>query len=197
MTEKQFLKALRKALRGLPAAERRDALSHYSELIHDNIDSGMTEQDAVAALGSVEDIAAGILGEAPVGGKRSLSTGGKTAVTAAVIIGSPIWFSLLIAALACAIAAISVLLSLVAAFFAVVIGLFSAFILGVVSFFIVVWSNPLMAFFQLGAAIFALGLGLLMLLAVRGVASALVKGVKAVIAWPKKILARRGGTVNG
>ena len=70
MTEKQFLKALRKALRGLPAAERKDALSYYSELIHDSMESGMTEQDAVASLGSVEEIAAGLLGEASGGGKR-------------------------------------------------------------------------------------------------------------------------------
>ena len=197
MTEKQFLKALRKALRGLPAAERKDALSYYSELIHDSMESGMTEQDAVASLGSVEEIAAGLLGEASGGGKRSASAGGRGAVTAAVIIGSPIWLSLLIAALACAIAVICVLLSLVAAFFAMLLGLISGFIIGVISFFFMVWSNPIAAFFQLGASIFALGLAFLMLLAVRGVALGLASGVKAVISWPKKLLARRGGKVNG
>ena len=63
MDKKQFLDALKNALKGLPDEEKAQTLAYYSEMIDDRCDSGMSEEDAVLSLGSVDDIARGMLEE--------------------------------------------------------------------------------------------------------------------------------------
>jgi len=60
MNKHEFLDALRNALRGYDCD---DALHYYDELISDKTESGMSEYEAVTALGSVYDVAACIKAE--------------------------------------------------------------------------------------------------------------------------------------
>lgn len=56
MNKDQFLNVLSRRLENLPDTERRIALDYFSELISDRMEEGMTEEDAVAALGGVDQI---------------------------------------------------------------------------------------------------------------------------------------------
>ena len=56
MNKQEFLDRLRKGLSGLPQAEREERLLFYSEMIDDRMEEGLTEEEAVAALGSLEEI---------------------------------------------------------------------------------------------------------------------------------------------
>ncbi len=56
MTKSEFILSLTEALAPLPGQDRRRAIEYYEEMIDDHIESGMTEEEAVAAMGSVEDI---------------------------------------------------------------------------------------------------------------------------------------------
>lgn len=56
MTKSEFILSLSEALAHLPGQERVRVLEYYEEMIDDRIESGMTEEDAVAALGSIEEI---------------------------------------------------------------------------------------------------------------------------------------------
>ena len=56
MTKSEFILSLSEALAHLPGQERSRVLEYYEEMIDDRIESGMTEEDAVAALGSIEEI---------------------------------------------------------------------------------------------------------------------------------------------
>ena len=56
MNKTQFLEELSRRLEGLSDAERRIALDFYAELISDRMEDGMTEEEAVAALGSIDQI---------------------------------------------------------------------------------------------------------------------------------------------
>ena len=63
MTKTEFLSALRDGLRALPEADAARSLEYYHEMIDDRMDDGMTEEEAVAAVGDPGDVAGEILRE--------------------------------------------------------------------------------------------------------------------------------------
>ena len=66
MNKKDYLDALAKALDCLSREKRSEILSFYQEAIDDRIEEGMSEEEAVCAMGPVELAAESILGGAPV-----------------------------------------------------------------------------------------------------------------------------------
>jgi uncharacterized membrane protein len=122
MTKRAFLAELERRLYGLPKDDREEKLSFFSEIIDDKTEDGMSEEDAVKDIGSVDDIADQILRETPittiarerVKPKRSL--GGAEIIL--IIVSSPIWISL-------GIAAVSVMLSFYAALWSVLVSLWA------------------------------------------------------------------------
>lgn len=65
MTRQEFLSKLERALGKLPHAEVEQALAFYDEAISDHMEDGLSEAEAVADLGSIEEIAAQIAAETP------------------------------------------------------------------------------------------------------------------------------------
>jgi uncharacterized membrane protein len=124
MTKMQFLMTLHDRLSGLPKNEIEERLNFYSEMIEDRMEEGLREEDAVAAVGSIEDIATHILAEVPlmkiakekIKPKRQL----KTWEIVLLAVGSPVWASLLIGAAAA-------VLSVYAGLWSVVISLWACF----------------------------------------------------------------------
>lgn len=125
MNKNEFLAILREKLSGLPGKDIEERLSFYSEMIDDRVEEGLTEEQAVLEAGNVDDVTAQIINDASltkiakerISIKRKL----KTWEIVLLILGSPIWFSLIIAALA-------VLFSLFVSIFAVLISLWAVFI---------------------------------------------------------------------
>lgn len=121
MTKHNFLMALHKKLSDLPQAEVEERLGFYSEMIEDRMEEGLSEEEAVAAVGSVEEVAAQIAAEIPTKKeKKQPKEERKVWKTVLLIAGSPIWGSLLIAAFA-------VVLALYISLWAVVVALWAAF----------------------------------------------------------------------
>lgn len=56
MTKSEFILSLSEALTHLPGQERVRILEYYEEMIDDRVESGMSEENAVAAMGSIEEI---------------------------------------------------------------------------------------------------------------------------------------------
>lgn len=101
MTRNEFLHALEQRLAGIPKEDRENRLSFYNEMIDDRIDEGLSEQEAIAALGAVDGVAAQAIASVPLGhlvreriSKTRKPTGWEIVLIA---VGSPIWLSLLIA----------------------------------------------------------------------------------------------------
>lgn len=65
MTKQEFLSELERALGKLPHAEVEQALAFYDEAISDRMEDGLSEAEAVAGLGPVDEIAAQIAAETP------------------------------------------------------------------------------------------------------------------------------------
>lgn len=66
MLRNLFLSELRNRLFGLPGEEIEERLSFYNEMINDRMEEGLSEEEAVAAIGPVEEIAEQIMSTAPV-----------------------------------------------------------------------------------------------------------------------------------
>ena len=58
MTREQFVKKLKGELSSLPSEELEGRLAFYSEMIDDRIEEGLSEEEAVAAIGDVDEIIA-------------------------------------------------------------------------------------------------------------------------------------------
>ena len=166
MTKQEFLHALRKRLRGMPKQDVEERLAFYSEMIDDRIEEGCTEEDAVAQLGSVEQVASQIINEIPLVKivKEKIKTprqikGWEILLLA---VGFPLWFPLLIAAFSVAIALTAVLFSLIVVLWAVFASLVAAAGGGVVGGFVLVcMGNPSTGLLMIGAGAFCAGLSIL------------------------------------
>ena len=66
MNKQEFLAALQSGLRGLPRGDIQHWVEFYREMVEDRMEDGMSEEEAVAALGPVRDIVAQILSETPL-----------------------------------------------------------------------------------------------------------------------------------
>ena len=120
MNKKRFLTELKRALTGLPMREVKERIGFYSEAIDDRIEEGMSEEEAVEAVGSVSAIVEQIREERGQRGgatpERSRLSGGEIAL---VILGSPVWIPLLAAALVLVLSMYIIIWSLVLVLWAV------------------------------------------------------------------------------
>ncbi|MDO5785245.1 MAG: DUF1700 domain-containing protein [Eubacteriales bacterium] len=97
MTKAVFLRRLSSALAKCGKSDRKNHIAYYSELIDDYQEEGMTEEQAVAALGSPADIAAEILAE--TGNVSSMRLSTKILIGILLVLGFPLWGSLVLAGL--------------------------------------------------------------------------------------------------
>lgn len=124
MKKLEFLSLLRSRLSCLPPEEREERLAFYNEMIDDRVEDGLSEDEAVAQIGTVDELAARIMAETPLAGpvkeKTKPKKQRKVWQTVLLAVGSPLWLSLLIAAF-------TVLIAVYAALWAVVISLWAVF----------------------------------------------------------------------
>lgn len=141
MTKIIFLENLKNGLNGLPIDEIYERLDFYSEMIDDKIEDGLTEEKAISSLGSIDNIISEILKDYPF--KKLLKNKIKpkkrltTLEITLLILGSPIWFTILLSLIACFISVYisiwSIIISLWAVFIAFVGTAIGLFIFGIIS----------------------------------------------------------------
>ena len=134
MRKQEFLSDLRQGLSGLPQEEIDGRIEFYSEQIDDRMEEGLTEEEAVASVGSVNDIVLQVVDEYPfpelikvrIRSRKPMSV--LTIVL--LILGSPIWLSLLIAAFAVVLSLYVVLWSVIVSLWAVFVSLAACAVVG-------------------------------------------------------------------
>ena len=137
MTKNEFMNILRsrEELFGMTEEDIARSLSFYEELIDDRIEEGMSEEEAVADVGDPREIAAQILSEIPLSKlvKKKIKPSRRLRAWEIVLlaVGSPIWLTLLIAAVVIVFALYAVLWSLVASVWAVGVALAGTFLLSI------------------------------------------------------------------
>ena len=124
MSRDAFIGELRHRMAGLPQQTVERTVEYYSELIADSVEDGMSEEEAAARLGSLEEIVANVVKDTPLSQivqtrvQEKKAKGVSGWVIALLILGAPVWLPLLIAALV-------VLFALFIALWAVVIALWA------------------------------------------------------------------------
>ena len=165
MNKQEFLTQLRKGLSGFPQEDIEERLTFYSEMIDDRIEEGLSEQEAVSAIGTVDAIITQILADTPltklvkekVKPKRTL----KAWEIVLLILGSPIWLSLLIAAFVVILAVYVVIWSVVVALWSIEVAFAACSLGGIVSAVIFTFQgNGLTGLAMLSAGIICAGLSI-------------------------------------
>lgn len=188
MTKEGFLAQLRQQLWALPEADRQNSLDYYAEMIDDRMEEGLSEEEAVAAIGNLEEIVQQILGETPrppvevkpeQKQQKLKQENTKTWLIILLVLGSPVWIPLLASAIGTVIGIYvslwSVVIALYAGFLALAVSsvgciVGSFFMFGGVTGGIVAW----------GAAMVCAGLAILFLLLANLAAKGMVKLTKLV-----------------
>ena len=123
MNKQEFINGLKQRLPGLPAAEIDARVEFYAEMIDDRIEEGASEEEAVAAVGSMDEVVREILAQIPLGRlvKHKVKRPRKPNTTEIVLLalGSPLWVALLLGVL-------GIVLGVVAAVLGGIIGLLTS-----------------------------------------------------------------------
>lgn len=137
MNKQEFLSTLENKLSKLPRKDVAERIKFYEEMIDDRIEDGLSEEEAVADIGSVDEIYEQFVKELSllsiikerVRPKRRMS-GGKVALIASTAI---LWFPLLVAAFSILLSLLAVLWSLVISAWAVLLSLAVSAPVGIVA----------------------------------------------------------------
>lgn len=125
MTKHDFLRSLQDNLSALPQETVAEHLRFFSEMIDDRIEDGLTEEEAIRAIGSVEDICRHITDGISLPDTQEHRDPERRKLRPweiiFLILGSPVWLSLVIAALA-------VVFSLYGSLWAIIISLWAVFV---------------------------------------------------------------------
>ena len=126
MSKDAFIGELRHRMAGLPKEAVDRTVEYYSELIADSMEDGLSEEEAVSRLGSLDEIVANVVKDTPLSQivetrireKKAKRGGIRAWEVILLVLGAPLWLPLLLAVLA-------VVLALYVALWAVVIALWA------------------------------------------------------------------------
>ncbi|MBQ9341464.1 MAG: DUF1700 domain-containing protein [Lachnospiraceae bacterium] len=168
MNKEEFLNELKKGLSGIPENDRNERVTFYSEMIDDRIEEGMSEEEAVSAIGDVNKIISQIMAETPmttiVKERVNKKKGGISPSTLIlIVILFPLWLPILAVVFGLTIALFATLWSLVVAFYAVTVALVVGGAGSIVWVLGMLFTGHLTgAALGVGAGLFCIGLGILM-----------------------------------
>ena len=190
MDKQAFLTALRSGLSGLPQDDIEERLTFYGEMIDDRMEEGLSEEEAVAAIGEVSEIVRQAVADTPLAKiakerirpKRRL----KTWEIVLLALGSPIWLALAIAAAAVLFAVIvslwSVILSLWAVFASLAVSAVAAVPTGA---FFAVGGHGAAGLAMLSAGLVCAGLTILLFFGCMGAMKGILRLTKKITLWTK------------
>ena len=170
MNKENFLSKLREKLFGLPQDEIEERIAFYNEIINDRMEDGLTEEEAIQEMGSVDVIVAQIMEEIPlstlvkekVKPKRKL----KTWELVLLILGSPVWVPLVLAALAVILSVYLVIWSAIICIYAADFAFAASAVAGLIGIFAYLKAgNPVGALFSAGIGAASAGLAILLFFA--------------------------------
>jgi uncharacterized membrane protein len=197
MNKLKFILELHDKLSFLSADDIEKSVEYYSEIIDDYVEDGLSEDDAVAALGDVDTIVSSILAETPMTHiiKQRIKPRRRLGALEIILIvlGSPIWLSLGAAFLAVAISIYVSLWSVIISLWATNISLAACFLGGIVAgiTFMALGHTP-SALFILGAALVCAGLAIFMFFGCKAATKGIVRLTKSVTPGFKNLFVKRG-----
>ena len=183
MTKQEFLDRLKDKLKSLKNEDISERLDFYSEMIDDRMEEGLSEEEAVLGIGSVDEIAAQIVAERSKCDENKERHAERRKMKAWEIVllavGSPIWISLLAAAFAVVISIVASVLSVAVSLWAV-FGAFAGAAFGGIlgGIVLIIFSNPISGLALISAALICASLAIFMFFGCRETTKAVVRLTK-------------------
>lgn len=196
MNKQEFLSQLRKGLQGLSQDDIEERLAFYSEMIDDRIEDGIPEESAVEAVGEVGEIVSQIIANTPIAkiAKQSLTPKRRLngLEITLIVLGSPIWISLLVSAFA-------IILSLYISMWSVAVSLWSVFasliggaVGGVVAGLVFIFNhNAVSGLVVIGIGLICAGLSLFVFYLCKATTRGLLTFTKRLVLWTKNSLVKK------
>lgn len=158
MLKQKFLAELEAGLSALPRDDIEERLTFYSEMIDDRMEEGLSEEQAVSEIGTVEEVISRIVAETPLSKlvmeKVKPKRARKVWVSVLLILGSPLWLTLSMAALTVILAAYVVVWALIVSIWALEVSLAACSLVGILT----AGAFVLQASFPAGIATFGVGI---------------------------------------
>lgn len=186
MKKNEFLEELKTRLWAMPEADKERSADYYAEMIDDRMEEGFSEEEAVAAIGDLDEIVKQILNESPrppatvKKEPKQPKRGLEAWMIVLLVLGSPVWIPLVASAAGTVISVYVSLWTVVISLYAVFIALAVSSVGCVVGSFFMIGSIP-NVIVAWGAALLCAGLAILFLLLSNLAAKGLVKLTK--LAW--------------
>lgn len=192
MNKQEFLAQLKKELSGLSQADVQERLNFYSEMIDDRIEEGSSEEEAVFSVGNPREIGAQILEEFPKLNTQQKSF--KSWEILLLVLGAPIWFSLLIAALSVAFSVYIVGWSVIVALWSVFVSVLVCFAAGIVCGIVLAChGGGLLGTALIAAGLVCAGLAIFLFFGCKVATKGILLLTKQLALWTKKGLQKRSG----
>lgn len=199
MNKQIFFSELRARLSGLPQEDIEERLGFYEEMIDDRMEEGCTEEEAVAAIGSTDEIVSQILADYPLSKLVKEKVKPKRKLRAweivLLVVGSPIWLSLLIAAFAVVFSLYVVLWSLIITLWAIEISFAATALAGAVSAVVLAFQGQgLLGLALFGAGLLFAGLAIFLFFGCVAASKGVILLTKKMVLGTKTLIIGKGET---
>lgn len=195
MNKQEYLESIRSRISAMPADDVNRFMDYYSEMIDDRVEDGLSEEEAVADMGSPEAAVEQILEEMPltklvkekIKPKHEL----KAWEVVLIVLGSPVWIPLLMTAAVLLLTLWIVAFALLISFYAVVLSFVVAGIGGLICAIpLFIANSPYTAVLMLGAALIGIGIAILFVVSVKPVTVGIFKVCKASVNGIKRMFVK-------
>ena len=196
MNKETFLAELRNALRGFPEEDIEERVAFYSEMIDDRMEEGLTEEEAIAQTGAIQNIVSQTIADTPLHKlvkenartRKPMSTG----EIVLLVVGSPLWLALGIAFLAVMLALYIILWALVVVLWAVEVSFIASALACVASaVYLFTQGESIYALMALGAGLFLAGLSIFLFFGCVAASKGIVKLTGKIAVGIKSLFIRK------
>lgn len=200
MRKQEFLDKLKASLWAMPEADKQRSMDYYAEMIDDRMEDGLSEEEAVAAIGDLDEIVKQILTESPrppatvKKEQKQQKRGLEPWMIVLLVLGSPLWISLVTAAVSVVFSVYVSLWSVVLVLYTVAVAVGAAAIGCIVGSFFMIGRTATIAV-AWGAALLCTGLAILLFLLGNLAAKGMIELTKLCWQGVKSIFQRKEQTV--
>lgn len=196
MTKNDFTLELANKLPNISQEEIDERLSFYTEMIDDRMEEGLSEEEAVAAIGSIDEFASQVLADIPLSKivKEKIKSNRKMKAWEIVllILGFPVWFPILVSIFA-------IFLSLYITLWSVIISLWAAFASVAASFLVGMLTGVCFicagfsasGWFMIGCAIVCSGMSILLFYGCKYSTKGILNISKKIVLYIKHCLVKK------
>ena len=196
MNRQEFFEKIRAKSHGLSEKEIEERLAFYGEMIDDRIEEGCSEEEAIEKIGETDDGAFPEVGNAPLLQSDKKGEKPKKSLKAweivLLVLGSPIWLSLLIAAFVVMISVYAVIWSALISLWAGFVAVVACVPCGIVSAIgYLVNGSGTTSLMMLGMAIFCAGFAFFFYFLCLWTTKGVLIMTKRIALWIKKLCTKK------